>query len=63
MEQLNSKIFVWLSTRLSCLKIAHFIKQIGIILRQKVNFNTLNYGIAGNYDNLPARLGLALQVK
>ncbi|MEQ2353397.1 MULTISPECIES: hypothetical protein [Pseudoalteromonas] len=36
---------------------------IVVIQRQKVNFNTLNYGIAGNYDNLPARLGLALQVK
>ncbi|RRS10455.1 hypothetical protein EAG18_02400 [Pseudoalteromonas sp. J010] len=30
LEQLNSKIFAWLSTRFSRLKIDHLIKQIGI---------------------------------
>ncbi len=31
LEQLNSKIFAWLSTIFSRLKIEHLIKQIGII--------------------------------
>ncbi|NLR14420.1 hypothetical protein F9Y84_06975 [Pseudoalteromonas peptidolytica] len=31
LEQLNSKIFAWLSTRFSRLKIDHLIKKIGII--------------------------------
>ncbi|USE67950.1 hypothetical protein CTT31_01950 [Pseudoalteromonas maricaloris] len=30
LEQLNSKTFALLSTRFSCLKIDHLIKQIGI---------------------------------
>ncbi|RXF00705.1 hypothetical protein D9603_14655, partial [Pseudoalteromonas sp. PS5] len=30
LEQLNSKIFAWLSTRFSRLKIDHLIKKIGI---------------------------------
>ncbi|WP_054016957.1 hypothetical protein [Pseudoalteromonas sp. R3] len=30
LEQLNSKIFAWLSTLFSRLKIEHLIKQIGI---------------------------------
>ncbi len=30
LEQLNSKIFAWLSTIFSRLKIEHLIKQIGI---------------------------------
>ncbi|RZG15406.1 hypothetical protein EXT47_10065 [Pseudoalteromonas sp. CO342X] len=30
LEQLNSKVFVWLSTRFSRLKINHLIKRIGI---------------------------------
>ncbi|WP_010385187.1 hypothetical protein [Pseudoalteromonas rubra] len=30
LEQLNSKIFAWLSTMFSRLKIEHLIKQIGI---------------------------------
>ncbi|AZZ99999.1 hypothetical protein ELR70_05955 [Pseudoalteromonas sp. R3] len=35
LEQLNSKIFAWLSTLFSRLKIEHLIKQIGIPLRQQ----------------------------
>ncbi len=32
LEQLNSKIFAWLSTLFSRLKVEHLIKQIGIII-------------------------------
>ncbi|NLR22134.1 hypothetical protein F9Y85_12535 [Pseudoalteromonas maricaloris] len=35
LEQLNSKIFVLLSTRFSRLKIDHLIKRIGITRKQK----------------------------
>ncbi|MAD88727.1 MAG: hypothetical protein CMK64_03415 [Pseudoalteromonas sp.] len=40
LEQLNHKIFVLLSTSFLCLKIAYFIKRIGLIcrLRQAYKF-------------------------